>query len=232
MKKKSSLLFVISGAIFAFFLLFTIAVACIGRQTVVYSEEVSAKVGFGGINQAVFNAIGESSLWYDFTEYLGLIALGTAALFACIGFYQLAVRKSIWAVDREILLLAIFYVLVMLFYLFFELVVVNYRPVLIDGALEASYPSSHSMLACCIFVTAPLACKHLLKSRFTHLAVTVMCFTFALITVIGRLFSGVHWFTDILGALILSASLILLYIAALTLLEENAAHSHRHSHRR
>lgn len=228
LKNKSSLLFLISTALFALFVIFTLLVAFCGKATVTYNEEISAKVGFAGINQAVFKAIGENAFWYDFTEFLGILALCVAGIFALIGIFQLAVGKRFWAVDRDILLLGAFYALVALFYLLFELIIVNYRPILVEGALEASYPSSHTMLACCIFGTAPFACGHRIKSRITRLVITVICFIFAFITVIGRLVSGMHWLTDIIGALLLSASLILLYIAALTLSYEKMK-QHRHS---
>lgn len=230
LKKKSSLLFLISAALFALFIIFTVLVAFCDKATVTYNEKISSEVGFAGINQAFFKTIGENPFWYDFTEFLGMIALCIAGIFALIGLFQLATHKRFWAVDRELLLLGVFYVLVALFYVLFELIVVNYRPVLVGGALEASYPSSHTMLACCIFVTAPFACGHCMKSRVTYLTVTVLCFFFALITVIGRLLSGVHWLTDIVGALLLSASLILLYIAALTLSYEKTKHQKRHHH--
>lgn len=228
LKKKSSLLFLISAALFALFVIFTVLVAFCGKATVTYNEKISSEVGFAGINQAVFKAIGENPFWYDFTEFLGMIALCIAGIFALIGLFQLATHKRFWAVDRELFLLGVFYVLVALFYVLFKFIVVNYRPVLVGGALEASYPSSHTMLACCIFVTAPFACGHCMESRVTYLTISVLCFFFALITVIGRLLSGVHWLTDIVGALLLSASLILLYIAALTLLYEKTKHQKRH----
>lgn len=233
MKKKSSLLFLISAGLFALFLVFTIAVAVLDKATVTYENGITAKVGFASINQAVHQALGKSSLWYNFTEFLGILAFFVVALFALIGFCQLVTRKSIWGVDREILLLGVLYILVAIFYVLFELIVINYRPILIEGVLEASYPSSHSILACTVFVTAPFACGHFAKKNpGAYTLVSLICFLFAFITIIGRLFSGVHWLTDIIGACLLSASLVLLYIAALALLKEGSQKKHRHhSHR-
>lgn len=231
MKKKSVVLFSVALALFVLFAAFTVLVAFCDTAVITYASEEQAEIGFAGINQAVFQAIGENALWYDFTEFLGVIALAVAALFALVGFYQLVKSRRLGSVDREILLLAALYVLVVLFYILFELIIINYRPVLIDGELEASYPSSHTMLATCIFVSAPFACKHMIKNSLTHAVVSLLCFVFALLTVIGRLLSGVHWLTDIIGALLLSASLILLYLAALALLNETAPCQKHRSHK-
>ena len=228
MKKKSSLLFLISAGLLVLFLLFTAAVAIFDKATITYEDGITAKVGFASINQAVHSAIGQNTLWYEFTELLGWIALGVAAVFALLGLYQLSTGKSLWSVDREILLLAVLYILVAIFYVLFELITINYRPVLMDGVLEASYPSSHSMLACTVFVTTPFACKHLIKVPATRAIVSVLCYSLAFVTVLGRLLSGVHWLTDIIGACLLSAPLILAYVATLTLLDEKTPKKHHH----
>lgn len=231
--KKSTLLYSLSAVFFALFVAFTAIVAFCGKATVIYDEAtgISAKIGLAGLNRAVFGALGTSDLWYEFTEFAGVIALVSAGIFALIGLGQLAKRKSIWAVDREILILALLYVLVAIFYVLFEIVVINYRPILIGGVLEASYPSSHTMLACCVFATAPFACRHLIKSDNTHAVLSLLCIFLTFVTVVGRLMSGVHWLTDIIGSVLLSASLVLLYVATITLLNEKAPHKKRHSHR-
>ena len=117
MKKKSSLLFLISAVCFVLFLVFTVLVAVCDKGSVTYDEtgKITSVIGFSKLNQSVFNAIGTNDLWHEFTEFLGVIAIGTAAIFALIGIGQLAKRKSIWAVDREILLLAALYILIVLF---------------------------------------------------------------------------------------------------------------------
>ena len=231
--KKSTLLYSVSAVLFAIFVAFTVIVAFCGKATVIYDEAagISAEIGLAGLNQSVFNALGTSDLWYEFTEFAGIIALVCAGIFALIGLGQLAKRKSVWAVDREILLLALLYALVAIFYVLFEIIVINYRPILIDGVLEASYPSSHTMLACVVFVSTPFACRHLIKSDNTHSTVTLLCYFLAIVTVIGRLMSGVHWLTDIIGSVLLSAALVLLYVATVTLLNEKNPRKKRHSRR-
>ena len=43
------------------------------------------------------------------------------------------------------------------------------------------------------------------------------CICFSAFMVIGRLIAGVHWFTDIVGAVLLSAGLYCIYKAAVLL---------------
>ncbi|MBE6656456.1 MAG: phosphatase PAP2 family protein [Ruminococcaceae bacterium] len=232
MKKKSVILFSVSAALFVLFAVFTLITAVCDKAVVAYAENIEAELGFASVNQAIFTALGQNELWYELTEFLGVIALGVVAVFALLGLYQLITRKQLFAVDREILLLAVFYALVAFFYVFFEAVVINYRPILVDGALEASYPSSHAMLACSVFLSAPFAARHLVESRALRFAVCGLGTLLAVFTAVGRLLAGVHWLTDIIGALLLSATLVTLYVAALALLDEKAPrkHHHRHSH--
>lgn len=216
MKKQTVALLWIAALLFVLFAAFTLAVAVLDTAVVTYASGDTAEIGFASLNQSTFDAIGESAFFYDLTELLGVIALGVAAVFACVGLYQLFKKRRLFAVDHELLLLAVFYVLVGICYVFFEIVVINYRPVI----LEASYPSSHSMLACCIFASAPLAAHRLIESRPLYITVTALCGLLAAVTVIGRLLSGVHWLTDIVGAVLLSAALVTLYAAALSLFEK------------
>lgn len=217
MKKKSIVLFSLGGALLLLFALFTVLLKVCDVRTVAYEgTALTSTVGFGGINLAVFKALGQNGIWYTATEILGYLALLLAATFAVIGLVQWIRRKKLWSVDHEILLLAVFYIAVMFFYVLFEIVEINYRPVLIDGELEASYPSSHSMLALCIFTSANVVVQKLFRHRALFLTATTVLDFCAAITVIGRLFSGVHWFTDIVGAVLLSSALVLLYIAGVS----------------
>jgi undecaprenyl-diphosphatase len=214
MNKKNIVYFSITAALFVLFAAFTLAVmlydvAYIGP---VLTEEAS--IGFSTVNHAVFSALGTNALWYNITEILGLFAIAVAAAMAAIGLLQFIRRKSIWRVDREILFLAMLYALVIAFYLCFEVFVINHRPVLIEGELEASYPSSHTMLALCIMATAPRVLWRLTGSRAVAVTVTVLSAAVMVLTVVGRLLSGVHWLTDIIGALLLSGALVMLYYSA------------------
>lgn len=142
------------------------------------------------------------------------MAIFVALVFAILGLVQWIRRKSILKVDSGILLLGMFYIIVFGVYVFFEFNVINRRPILIDGVLEASYPSSTTMLAMCVLPTAMMQFHRLIKNIKVRNTVNILCGLFTIFMVIGRLVCGVHWFTDILDGLIFSVSMILLYCPA------------------
>ena len=155
--------------------------------------------------------IGVNLLLYEITDWLGLVPFGFVFGFAIFGLAQWIRRKDFLKVDRSLLVLGGFYIVVMVVYILFEMFVVNYRPVLINGHLEASYPSSTTTLVLCVMPTAIMQFQMRVKSiRFRRIiAVTISVFT--VFMVIGRLMSGVHWITDIIGGFLLSAGLVMLY---------------------
>ena len=192
----------------AAFVIFTIIVKTVGVQAIGPEE---SKVGLAGLNSGL-QAFGYHESWYKFSELLGLVSLAVAGGFALLGAWQLVKGRSLRAVDKGVWLMGGFYVLVMFFYVLFDKVVVNYRPVLEDGQLEASYPSSHTMLAICVLLTATLQFRYRLK-KWPKLQFWAMaaCWLLMVETVISRMLSGVHWLTDIMGGILLSAALISLY---------------------
>ena len=181
------------------------------------------RIGLSTLNQFVFERFGVHMLWYAITDWLGIAAIGTALLFAMIGLVQWIRRKNIWKVDREILALGGLYLIVIGLYVLFELVIVNYRPIIMPGSIhpEASFPSSHTMLVCVIMGSAVLLLGKYVKSKVLCKALKIICATIIAITVIGRLISGVHWFTDILGGILISVMLLNLYAAILERIENN-----------
>lgn len=178
-------------------------------------------VGLASLNQFVFELFGVNLLWYTITDWLGVVAILFAFGFAALGLIQLIKRKSLLKVDLSILILGAFYVLVIAFYLIFENVIINYRPIILHTSLEASYPSSHTMIVICIMATAMLQFHRLLAKHRTWLVV-LDCISVLLIavTIGGRLISGVHWFTDIVAGIILSSALVMLYYSVITHTEQ------------
>ena len=170
-----------------------------------------SSVGFATLNGLVHETIGVHWGLYEMTDWLGLIPIGFVLGFAVLGLVQLIRRRSLFKVDRSILVLGGFYIVVMAMYLLFEEVVINYRPVLIDGNLEASYPSSTTMLALCVLPTAIMQLKSRIRRRTVRRAVLVTLGAFTVFMVIGRLISGVHWLTDMIGSVLLSVGLVMLY---------------------
>lgn len=154
---------------------------------------------------------------YTITDWLGLVPLGFAMGFALFGLIQWTKRKHLLKVDYSILVLGGFYIVVMAVYVLFEMFVVNYRPVLIGGILEASYPSSTTTLVMCVMPTAIMQFNTRIRNNVLKRCVTFAIAAFVVFMVIGRLVSGVHWFTDIVGGVLLSTGLVLMYRAIIGL---------------
>ncbi len=211
MKRKAKIEFILGISLFAVFILYTLSLRIVDVQPI---GPRGARVAYATLNRAVHEAFGVNMTLYNITDWAGVAALLVALGFAVLGLCQLIKRKSIFKVDKSILILGAFYVLVIGVYLFFELCVINRRPVLIDGRLEASYPSSTTMLATCIMPSAMMQFHARIKNAALRLTVNSLCGAFTAFMVIGRLVCGVHWFTDILGGLIFSVSALLLYSSA------------------
>ena len=170
-----------------------------------------SKVGFGTVNKYFKDMFTYNKTIYKVTEILGLIALLIVAIYGLVGLVQLIKRKSFCKVDKRIYILGAFYVLVGLIYVFFEKVVINYRPVIMDGKLEASFPSSHTVLAICVCVSAIVMNKFYIKDESKLKLVNVFITILMILIVIGRFISGVHWFSDIVGGIIISSTLLSYY---------------------
>ena len=192
----------------ATFALWTVLVCIVDVQAI---GPRGSEVGFATLNGWFHEVTGVNMTLYTVTDWLGLVPIAVAFGFGIFGLVQWIRRKSLRAVDRSILALGGFYVAVMAVYLLFETVVINYRPVLIDGYLEASYPSSTTMLVLCVMPTAILQCRARIGHRGLRLATVGVMAAFAVFMVIGRLISGVHWLTDIVGGALLSAGLVAVY---------------------
>ena len=190
------------------FVLWTISIQFIDIQVI---GPQGSSVGFATLNQFIHNLTGVNTILYTITDWLGLVPFGFAMGFALVGFIQLIKRKHILKVDFDILALGGFYIVVFAIYIFFELYVVNYRPILINGILEASYPSSTTMLAMCIMPTTIMQFNNRIKNETLKKLISLSIIVFILFMVIGRILSGVHWITDIIGGAILSCGLVMLY---------------------
>ena len=217
MKSKTKQNFFLTGIMLAVFAVFTLLVRFVDVQPI---GPAGSSVGFASVNGMLFNALGQSGMWDKITDLFLLAALLSAVCFAFLGLYQLVKRKSLKEVDRSLYVLAAFYVLVAVLYIFFEKVTVNYRPVLVDGALEASYPSTHTLLVCSFLSAAVLQLKERIKRRNILTAVKVTAVLLIVLTAVGRLLSGMHWFTDVLGALVLSSALVMLYQSVVGIVEK------------
>ena len=175
-------------------------------------------VGFAALNGWFHQLTGVHWMLYTLTDWLGLVPIFVCLIFASIGFVQLVQRKSLFKVDLDIIMLGAYYVLVIFGYLLFEMVPINYRPVLIEGFLEASYPSSTTLLVLSVMPTLYFQAQRRLSPNALRQTILIFSVLFSAFMVIGRLVSGVHWLTDIVGAVLLSSGIFLIYKASVNFL--------------
>ena len=186
-------------------LLCFVDVQCIGPR--------ESSVGLASLNRLFHGMTGVHMDLYVITDWLGLVPVAIGLGFAGLGLAQWIQRKKIRKVDADLLWLGGVYLMMLVCYLFFNEWVVNYRPVLIEGFLEASYPSSTTLLVLCVMPTAYMQLQTRMKSgKFKKILSFIICM-FTALMVIGRLVSGVHWLSDIVGGALLSAGLVALYAA-------------------
>ena len=157
---------------------------------------------------------------YHITDWLGLVPVFACLFFAGVGLRQLIKRKSLLRVDGDILLLGGHYAAVIAGYLLFEMFPVNYRPVLIAGFLEASYPSSTTLLVLGVMPTLDFQAARRLTAAMGRKVIRLLIVSFSGFMVVGRVLSGVHWLTDIVGSVLLSGGLFLMYKALVCLMDE------------
>ena len=208
MEKIRKKMFFMGAGFLGAFVLWTVLVSYVDVRAI---GQNASSVGFATLNGYVHNLTGVNMRLYSITDWLALVPIGVAFGFAVLGLVQWVGRKSLFKVDRSILALGGFYIIVLAMYIFFEIVVINYRPVLIDGYLEASYPSSTTMLVMCVMPTAMMQLHARIKSDVFRRCVLISIAAFTAFMVIGRLASGVHWLTDIIGGALVSAGLVITY---------------------
>lgn len=213
MKKKRQKELYISAALLTAFVLWTAAVRYVDVGAI---GPNGSNVGFATVNGFIHKLTGVNMSLYSITDWLGLVPVFVVMGFALPGIAQWIKRKSLCKVDYGIFVLGGFYIAVMAVYILFETVTVNYRPVLINGILEKSYPSSTTLLVMCVMPTAIMQFNSRIKNNALRKSVSVIITAFIIFMVAARLVSGVHWFTDIIGGALLSAGLVMMYRYAMT----------------
>ena len=196
---------------FAFFLMFIIFTTIIKFVDVKNIGPHNTSVGLATINNFFVNKIGFHNKIYKITEILGIIPIIIVLIYAIIGLYSLIEEKSFKKVNKNLYYLAIFYIIVLGIYFLFEKVIINFRPVIIEGILESSYPSSHTILAICICGSSIILNNAIFKNNKIAKLENIISFIIIIMLPLLRFISGVHWFTDIIGGILLSLSLLLFF---------------------
>ena len=205
------------AALIAAFVLFTILIMTVDVQP---KGQNGTNIGCAAVNLWFHGLTGDNMLLYTITDWLGLVPIAICLCFAVLGLVQLIKRRSLFKVDADILLLGGYYILVILGYLIFEMIPINYRPIPINGYMEASYPSSTTLLVLSVMPTLKFQIDRRAKGKTVRTITTVFVISFSAFMVIGRLIAGVHWLTDIVGSILLSAGLYLLYRSTVILIDE------------
>ena len=195
-------------------MVFVVWTAMVGLVDVQPLGQNGTDIGFAALNVWFHQVTGVHMALYVITDWLGLVPVFVCMIFGIIGGVQLIKRRSLWKVDTDIIFLGIYYVIVIIAYLVFEMIPINYRPILINGIMEASYPSSTTLLVLCVMPTLEEQVSRRVKSKTINMVTQLLTMAFSVFMVIGRLLSGVHWLTDIVGAVLLSAGLFCMYKAA------------------
>ena len=210
MKKNGKKLLILGIALLVMFAIWTWLVQCVDVQP---AGPGGTEIGFATFNCWFHSITGVHMAIYTITDWSGLVPILVCMAFGGMGLAQLIKRKSLFKVDRDLIFLGIYYVAVIFGYLIFEMIPINYRPILIDGMLEASYPSSTTLLVLSVMPTLIFQVNRRSANPVLKEIVRGLTILFSAFMVIGRLIAGVHWFTDIVGAVILSTGLYCLYKA-------------------
>lgn len=177
-------------------------------------------IGFATFNCWFHKLTGAHMKIYTLTDWLGLVPIFVCLIFGMLGLIQLIKRRSLLKVDSDIIFLGIYYVIVIFGYLIFEMIPINYRPILIEGIMEASYPSSTTLLVLSVMPTLVFQTNRRLENMTVKKIIFIITTAFSVFMVMGRLISGVHWFTDIVGSVMLSAGLFYMYKATVLLIQK------------
>ena len=194
-----------------YFLLFFLWTFAVSTYDVKEIGPNNTRIGLSSLNTFVGDYVGESMELYEITDLLSVIPLLIVACFGALGLYQLIKRKSFRKVDADLVALGVFYLMTFSVFLIFEEFIVNYRPILIEGKAEASYPSSTTMLVLCVMSTALMQFKMRIKNKIVFRCAKTAILFFTVFMILARILSGVHWFSDIIGAFLFSFGLIKAY---------------------
>ena len=214
MKKNGKQVLFFGGIFIIAFAIWTALIQMVDVQPL---GQNATNIGFATFNCWFHHFTGVNMAIYTITDWMGLVPVVICLIFAGIGLVQLIKRRSLFRVDADIMILGVYFVIVFLAYAIFEMIPINYRPILIEGIMEASYPSSTTLLVLSVMPVLIEQIQRRLSGIGVKRIITIAAIAFSVFMVTGRLISGVHWFTDIVGGVLLSAGLFTVYKAVVML---------------
>lgn len=198
------------GSLFSLlFVVWTLVVKFVDVQV---GGESNVAIGLGSLNIGFFDAVGSSNFWQSVTKYLGYLTI-LVVVGLLVWQLVLMIRQKSWRLARHWWVLDGVLVALVVTYLLFETLVINERPILVDGVAGASYPSSHGMLFMTILPLAILTIWREIKCRPLNVILTVVLSILLLVGVVGRTLCGLHWLTDVFGAVWFSLAALFFDIA-------------------
>ena len=218
MKKNGKNILITGMIMLILFTVWTVLIQTVDVQAV---GQNGTDIGFASLNTWFHKTTGVHMWVYTITDWLGLVPIFICMIFGVVGLVQLIKRRSLLKVDKDIILLGIYYILVIFGYLIFEMIPINYRPILIEGRMEASYPSSTTLLVMSVMPTLAFQVHRRIRNTKVKYGIYAFTVLFTAFMVVGRTVAGVHWLTDIAGSVLLSSGLYLIYHGAVRLTDKN-----------
>lgn len=178
------------------FISYTLVIKFVDVQT-----EGEITVGLGTINFWWRDLVGLSLVWNYISNVVAILVLFQVGLLLLWQFVILLRRKKIGQLAKHWWMFDVSLVILVSCYFLFEVLIINYRPIVINGVVDSSYPSSHVLLFCTVI---PLVVRTVFRENKSWRWLSfVMCVGLLVLGVIARLLSGYHWLTDITGGVLL-----------------------------
>ncbi len=209
MRKQKIIWWTLAGVMLAAFVMWTVLVLTVNVKP---TGPDGVTVGLAGLNAGWWQSTGTHAWAEKISDWLGyltlLMAVGLAVwqIVVAVRGRSLRLARHWWVLDGVI-------IAAVACYLLFELVVINGRPLLVEGALKASYPSTHALLFATVLPWVAVIVGREVKNRPLVITVAVLCGVMALAGVILRAICGVHWFSDIIGGILLAGALDFIALA-------------------
>lgn len=199
--KKKILDIVIITNLFIIFIL-TILVKTVD---IYYNVITKSNIGLYSLNKLFLNN-NEFQFLKIISEIIFIICLLIIVIIGAMLIINYIKTKAINKKQKNFLIYL--FILFIIWVLFDKVLIINYRPIVVDGKIEGSYPSTHIM----VITYTLLSLSYLLENKVNQKMKYILSIIFILITFSGRVLSLMHWFTDGLCGLLVGLTFYLLFL--------------------